>query len=71
LHRNEIGDQIRSSGGTGAKWPLRAAGQWDAGRDDQRFLAALPLDRGNLTAITVIMNWQAALKKEVEVAPAR
>ena len=34
---------------------------WDVSRDGKRFLINEPLDRG--APITVVMNWQAALKK--------
>jgi hypothetical protein len=37
--------------------------QWDVSRDGQRFLVAAPLDRGSNTPITVVMNWEAALKR--------
>jgi hypothetical protein len=36
---------------------------WEVSKDGQRFLMAEPLDRGVATPITVVMNWEAALKK--------
>ena len=43
--------------------PVTNGVQWDVSRDGQRFLIAGPLDRGNDTPITVVMNWEASLKK--------
>src|SRR5579862_2261109 len=39
------------------------AQSWDVSKDGQRFLMAEPLDRGAATPITVVMNWEASLKK--------
>jgi Tol biopolymer transport system component len=36
---------------------------WDVSKDGQRFLLAEPLDQGVATPITVVMNWEASLKK--------
>jgi Tol biopolymer transport system component len=36
---------------------------WEVSKDGQRFLLEEPLDRGIATPITVVMNWEAALKK--------
>jgi hypothetical protein len=43
--------------------PISGSYYWDVSRDGQRFLAWMPLDRGAATPITVVMNWQAALKR--------
>ncbi|MGH9645535.1 MAG: hypothetical protein ACRD4E_01855, partial [Bryobacteraceae bacterium] len=57
------GDVLRPSAPVALfQFPIGGAQQWDVSRDGQRFLAELPLDRGTATPITVVMNWQAALK---------
>ena len=42
---------------------LRNPSQWDVSRNGQKFLVAEPLDRGSKTPITVVMNWEASLKR--------
>jgi Tol biopolymer transport system component len=42
---------------------LRIASPWTVTRGGQRFLVAQPLDQGVQTPITVVTNWEAALKR--------
>ena len=42
---------------------LRTQSQWDVSRNGQKFMVAEPLDRGSKTPITVVMNWEASLKR--------
>jgi Tol biopolymer transport system component len=37
---------------------------WAISKSNQRFLVALPLDRGARTPITVVTNWEASLKRQ-------
>jgi hypothetical protein len=36
---------------------------WAVGKDGKQFLVSSPLDRGAQTLITVVTNWEAALKR--------
>lgn len=38
-------------------------GIWATSKNRQRFLVAQPLDKGILTPITVVTNWEATLKR--------
>ena len=58
------GDVLRPSAPVALfQFQIAGTNRWDASRDGQRFLAELPLDRGTATPITVVENWQAALKR--------
>ena len=42
---------------------LRIGNPWTVTKSGQRFLLAQPLDQGIQTPITVVTNWEAALKR--------
>ncbi len=56
-------DTFRPGAPTALPIGLRITNPWTVTKSGQRFLLAQPLDQGIQTPITIVTNWEAALKR--------